>query len=192
MQCSKVNELMSLRLDGLLDSITQERLDHHLASCQSCEEEWQVLCELSELFQSTPLSVPAPGFAARVTLRVAETRARQELRRGAFLLSGGLLLLLLLTLPSLVGMTMLIGDLSSPTLVNTGISALISLLSALRSVGDAVALLLSASLSTPAAVLAPVYIAIALVTMFVWVHLMLRVRTVYVTHPARVTRDPGK
>ena len=184
MQCSKASELMSLRLDGLLDSATQEGLDQHLASCQPCEEEWRVLCELSELFQCAPLSVPAPGFAARVTHRVAETRARQELRRGAFFLSGGLLLLLLLTLPSLVGMGMLIGDLSSPTLINTGISALTALLSALRSVGDAVALLLSASLSTPAAVLAPAYIAIALVTMFVWVHLMLRAWPVSVTRPA--------
>lgn len=143
-----------------------------------------MLCELSELFQSAPLSVPAPGFAARVTHRVAETRAKQELRRGAFLLSGGLILLLLLTLPSLIGMAMLIGDLSSPTLISTGISTLTALLSALRSVGDAVALLLSASLSTPAAVLAPVYIAIALVTMFVWVRLMLRARTASVTRPA--------
>lgn len=184
MQCSKVSELMSLRLDGLLDSAAQERLDQHLASCQPCEEEWRVLCELSELFQSAPLSVPAPGFAARVTHRVAETRAKQELRRGAFLLSGGLLLLLLLTLPSLLGMAMLIGDLSSPTLISTGISTLTALLSALRSVGDAVALLLSASLSTPAVVLAPAYIAIALVTMFVWVRLMLRARTASVTRPA--------
>ena len=183
MQCSKANELMSLRLDGLLDSITQERLDHHLSSCQSCEEEWQVLCELAELFQSTPLSVPAPGFAARVTLRVAETRARQELRRGAFLLSGGLLLLLVLTLPSLVGMVMLIGDLSSPSLISTGISTLTALISALSSVGDAVALLVSASISTPAAVLAPAYIAIALIAMFVWVRLMPRAQTVSVTRP---------
>ena len=143
-----------------------------------------MLCELSELFQSAPLTAPAPGFAARVTHRVAETRARQEVRRGVSFLSGGLLLLLLLTLPSLVGMGMLIGDLSSPTLISTGISTLTSLFSALRSVGDAVALLLAAALSTPAAVLAPAYITIALATMFVWVRLMLRARTVSVTRPA--------
>jgi len=184
MKCSKASELMSLRLDGLLDSATQESLDQHMASCQPCEDKWRVLCELSELFQSAPLIAPAPGFTARVTHRVAEMRARQELWRGTFFLSGGLLLLLLLTLPSLVGMGMLIGDLSNTTLISTSISTLTSLFSAVRSVGDAVALLLSASLSTPAAVLAPAYIAIALVSMFVWVRLMLRARTVSVTHPA--------
>jgi len=184
MQCSKTSELMSLHLDGLLDSAAQEALDQHLASCQRCQEEWEMFRELSQLFQAAPLAVPAPGFAARVTHRVAKARARREVRRGAVLLAGGLILLLLLALPSLVGMGMLIGDLSSPTLISTGISALTALLSALRSVGDAVALLLSASLSTPAAILAPAYIAIALVTMFVWVHLMLRARTVSVTRPA--------
>lgn len=178
MQCSRASELMSLRLDGLLDSAAQEALDEHLASCPCCKEEWGVLCGLSQLFQSAPLAAPAPGFAERVHGRLAKRQVQRELRRGGFLLLGGLTLLLLLALPSLVGMGMLIGDLSSPTLISTGIGALAKLLSALRSVGDAVALLLSALLSTPAAFLAPAYIVLALVAMFLWVHLVLRTRTV--------------
>ena len=186
MQCSKASELMSLRLDSLLDSVAQEALGEHLASCSHCEEEWEVLCELARLFQSTPLAAPAPGFTERVTRRLAERRARRELRRGGFLLLGGLALLLLLALPSLVGMGMLIDDLSSPALISTGIGALTRLLSALRSVGDAVALLLSAFLSSPAAVLAPAYVVLALVAMFVWTHLVLRAQTVAGTSQASV------
>jgi len=178
MHCSKASELMSLRLDGLLEGAAETDLDAHLASCARCKEEWEALCEVSRIFRSTPLIAPRPGFAKRVSRRLAQRMARRKRRRQVLLLSVGLSLLLLLAMPSLLRLGMLLGDLAQPTLISTGIRALAGLISALEVLRDAVTLVISALLSTPAVFLAPAYAGLALAAIYAWVRLALRTQPV--------------
>jgi anti-sigma factor RsiW len=177
MQCSQASRLMSLSLDGLLDSDAQNALDEHLSSCLRCEEDWESLRALSQLFEATPMAQPAPGFAGRVVHRVTRIRAGREVRRRAFLLLGSLVVLSLLTVPSLIGMGSLAKDLVAPSMIGTGVRVLSRLISVFGSIRHAVALLFSAFFSTPAAVLAPAYVAIALAAVFLWTYLLIRART---------------
>ena len=182
MQCSQASKLMSLSLDGLLESAAQSALDEHLSSCLRCTEDWQSLRALSQLFEATPMAQPAPGFAGRVTHRVARVRGRRELQRRGLLLLGSLAVLSLLTVPSLIGMGSLARDLVAPSMVGTGVRMLSRMISVFGSMRNAVALLFSAFFSTPAAVLAPAYVAVALAAAFLWTYLLIRVRTTSATN----------
>ena len=182
MQCSQASKLMSLRLDGLLESTAQTALDEHLSSCLRCREDWQSLRALSQLLEAAPMAQPAPGFAGRVAHRVARVRGRGEVRRRGLLLLGSLAVLSLVTVPSLIGMGSLARDLVAPSMVGTGVRMLSRLISIFGSMRDAVALLFSAFFSTPAAVLAPAYVAVALAAVFLWTYFIIRVRTTSATN----------
>lgn len=184
MQCSEASKLMSLALDGLLDSAAQSTLDEHLSSCLRCKEDWESLRALSQLLQAAPMAQPAPGFAGRVARRVAKRKARREVRRRGLLLLGSLTLLSLLTLPPLVGLGSLAGDMVAPSMIGTGVRVLARLISVFDSMSHAVTLLFSAFFSTPAAVLAPAYVAVALAAVFLWTYLLLRARTTSATNQA--------
>ena len=184
MQCSQASKLMSLSLDGLLDTAAQVTLDEHLSSCPRCKEDWESLLVLSQLLEAAPMARPAPGFAARVAHRVARTHAKQEVRRRALLLVGSLAVLSLLTVPSLIGMGSLVRDLAAPSMIGTGVRMLSRLISIVGSVRHAVALLFSAFFSTPAAVLAPAYVAVALAAVFLWTYLLIRARSTSATNQA--------
>jgi len=178
MQCSRASELMSLRLDGLLDDVTQIALDEHLASCVRCSGEWETFRALSRLLDSAPTATPAPDFVGRVAHRLAKRRARSKARRRRFVLLGASALLLLATLPAIVTLGGLLTDLSNPSSIEAGIRVVTMLLSAISSINSAVAHLFSAFLSTPGAVLVPAYVAIALMAVFLWGYTLLRIQTV--------------
>ena len=79
--------LMSLALDGMLDHDGEHRLHHHLASCPSCQSEWETMQQVSRLFENEPMVGPPLGFAIRVERRL---EARDRKMRRAF---GGLAVL---------------------------------------------------------------------------------------------------
>ncbi len=77
MYCRASHELMSLRLDGLLDLPATARLDTHLAGCAECRTRWVALREADSLLRQAarrPVTPPV-DFAAKVMSRVAVTPA---------------------------------------------------------------------------------------------------------------------
>jgi predicted anti-sigma-YlaC factor YlaD len=86
-QNERISELMSMALDGLLDAGAEHKLQQHLASCSSCQAEWQAMQQVADLFQQSPTIGPPLGFAIRVDRRLA---TKEKQRRQTF---GGLALL---------------------------------------------------------------------------------------------------
>lgn len=100
MECKQGDQmtmLMSLSLDGMLDRDGQHRLERHLASCASCQREWQAVRQVSAMFEAEPMVGPPLGFAVRIERRL-EAKAVQRKRAfgGAALVTSWL---------SLAGMT---------------------------------------------------------------------------------------
>ena len=75
MSCRASADLMSLRLDGLLDTRTQAELEQHIKTCARCLTEWTALQEADSLLRLSarrPVA-PPPDFVARVMVRVGQT-----------------------------------------------------------------------------------------------------------------------
>jgi predicted anti-sigma-YlaC factor YlaD len=82
---------MSLALDGLLDAEGRRQLDRHLATCPSCQAEWQVMEQAASLFEQSPMIGPPLGFAIRVDRRLAEqTKKRRRVLGGLAVLTSSL------------------------------------------------------------------------------------------------------
>jgi putative zinc finger protein len=93
MSCRASVELMSLRLDGLLEPPDVTDLEKHLQICPACTAQWAALREADSLLRvgaRRPVQ-PPPDFAARVMTRVAATpvvrpqlweRERQQIQGG--------------------------------------------------------------------------------------------------------------
>jgi len=93
MSCRASVELMSLRLDGLLEPPDVTNLEKHLQTCPACTVQWAALREADSLLRvgaRRPVQ-PPPDFAARVMTRVAATpvvrpqlweRERQQIQGG--------------------------------------------------------------------------------------------------------------
>jgi len=93
MSCRASVELMSLRLDGLLEPADITDLEQHIQTCPACTAQWTALREADRLLRAgarRPVQ-PPPDFAARVMTRVAATpvvrpqlweRERQQIQGG--------------------------------------------------------------------------------------------------------------
>ncbi len=94
MECNqqdRMTELMSLALDHLLGEKEERQLQHHLAACPQCQEEWSLMQEVSTLFEQSPMAGPPLGFAIRVERRLeAQTQQRRRLFGGIAVLTGSL------------------------------------------------------------------------------------------------------
>lgn len=77
--------LISLELDGMLDSDEKKRLDGHLEQCSACRAQWQLWQALDNRLRETPMPVPAPGFAQSVAQRLALQERRRNLQIGVIL-----------------------------------------------------------------------------------------------------------
>ncbi len=75
MSCRASVDLMSLRLDGLLDQRTQAELEQHIKTCARCLSDWTALQEADNLLRAGARRVvtPPPDFLAQVMIRVAQT-----------------------------------------------------------------------------------------------------------------------
>jgi anti-sigma factor RsiW len=71
--CKKYDNLMSLKLDGLLDAEKERVFDSHVARCPQCAPRWEAMVETDKMlwgWVSEPLPVPA-NFHVKVMARVA-------------------------------------------------------------------------------------------------------------------------
>lgn len=79
MTCNiQYEEMMSLKLDGLLDAHEEHRLDTHLVQCDACAPVWAALQEADAILcASTATMLPIPAdFHARVMSQVAAAPVR--------------------------------------------------------------------------------------------------------------------
>ena len=173
MRCSEWGEWMSLHLDGLLSQEQAQQLQTHVTRCQACSEQWATVSWLSSLLKAEPVATPAPGFAARVAVRLQRREARR--RRvysglgvcigsvGLWALVGVALLLVLLWQPSFRAVLL---DVALP-MANSLLSILAVLGKALCSVGYALA-------TRPAALLVLGYAVLALALTMFWTRMVFR------------------
>ncbi|MFC2015555.1 anti-sigma factor family protein [Chloroflexota bacterium] len=83
--------LMSLALDGLLDTERQGRLQSHLKTCPTCQVEWRAMKQVSTLLEQADMVGPPLGFSVRVERRLAEkTRKRKSVFGGVAVLTSSL------------------------------------------------------------------------------------------------------
>jgi predicted anti-sigma-YlaC factor YlaD len=71
--------LMSLDIDGMLDSGEQGQLQQHLASCPACRAQWDAMRVASALLAAEPMVGPPLGFAIRVGRKLEEHHSRRRL-----------------------------------------------------------------------------------------------------------------
>ena len=77
--------LMSLALDGMLDSEEKKRLDGHLEQCSGCQAQWLLWQAIDDRLHAAPVPVPAPGFSRAVAQRLAQRERLRNLRIGVML-----------------------------------------------------------------------------------------------------------
>jgi len=101
---------MSLALDGRLSAQERADLYAHLAACDECRTRWAAFQQVDRVLASAPQVMPAPGFAARFTARLALQQARQAQRArrerayaGVGVFAAGAIALTLLVVPVVLG-----------------------------------------------------------------------------------------
>jgi predicted anti-sigma-YlaC factor YlaD len=175
MQCSKWDELMSLRLDGLLSPEQEQQLQAHLAGCQTCREQWAVLSWLSLRLKAEPPAIPASDFAARVTARLEQREAR---RRRLYSSIGICLGSVALWAAAAVAVLLLFGILVDPSmrsvLVNVVLSLGQSALAFVTVLGKALWPVVYAVLARPTGLLVLGYAALAGALAALWTRVVLR------------------
>lgn len=72
MQCERISELMSLRLDDDLSDEEWREVDAHLMGCDACNAQWAAFTRVTALFDAVPMAQPPLDFATSVMNRVAD------------------------------------------------------------------------------------------------------------------------
>lgn len=112
--CDQYIEWMSLAQDGLLNN-TQTRLLHaHLAECPACQVQWEAMTLVSRMFHAAPMVAPLPGFALRFQARLAHYEEQRRQATVGVLLGAGVIALVILALPSVIGVLCFTGSLVLP------------------------------------------------------------------------------
>lgn len=96
-QGERMTALMSLALDGMLDSNDRQRLEQHMKTCVACRTEWQAMAQVAALFENSPAVGPPLGFAVRVERRLEDQAKKKRRTFGGLAVATGSL--------SLVGAT---------------------------------------------------------------------------------------
>lgn len=165
--------LMSLQLDGLLDSNEQQQFDSYLEHYPFFARQWQEWQRLHQRMIATPHVEPPPDFVERVGLCLLQGERRRRLWQG--ILFGGLVVLLW------GGLAATLVGLGAFLLFSSGsrLSDLIYLLAYLSStVGHWFTMLwdsLGAIVASPqAVVMLLLYITVATVLLSLWVRFLRR------------------
>lgn len=74
----RMTALMSLALDGMLDSGDRRRMKEHVKTCATCRTEWQAMTQVAALLESSPAVGPPLGFAIRVERRLEEKAKKKK------------------------------------------------------------------------------------------------------------------
>jgi len=172
MQCKQASEMMSMRLDGRLDSAETALLEDHIAQCETCQAEWQKLQSLDRLLSSAPMMQSPVRVRVQVMTRLG--RRDRAIVGGAVLTLGTVALALLLVAPGLFGLLDVLGI--APALIYGGPQAISHLLGAGETMGRA-AIGLLWEIAIPLAFLALCGVVSALVLNGVWIGAVRRLRS---------------
>jgi anti-sigma factor RsiW len=80
-------------LDGELTPEEQRAWEAHLVRCARCRLEWDALADLDQLFTTTSVPAPSPGFVAKTIAKVERAAWRRQV---ASLLGGGFIIAVIL------------------------------------------------------------------------------------------------
>lgn len=150
MRCREASERMSLRLDSALAEGDEQALREHLAGCESCAAQWQMIQRVDALFAQVDLASPPPAFAQQVMGRIQRRSLGLSIVRHGLLLLLGLIILSALTLgPLLAPQSPLATLLHNPSILNALIGTLVRLVDILRTLLRAMGLVWGAILSSP-------------------------------------------
>ena len=87
----RMTALMSLALDGMLDSGDRRRMEEHVKTCATCRTEWQAMTQVAALLESSPAVGPPLGFAIRVERRLEkQSKKKKRVFGGVAALTGSL------------------------------------------------------------------------------------------------------
>lgn len=174
MHCKQASEMMSVRLDGRINDAESALLDEHLATCETCQVEWQRLQAVDRLLSTAPM-VPAP---VRVRVQVMarlerRDKARRALVGGTALTLGTVALAVLAVTPLLLGLFNASGI--APALIHGGPKTVSQLAGYGETMGRTY-LETAASLIIPLVVLGLCGLVSALVLNGIWIGAMRRLR----------------
>ena len=93
-QGERMTVLMSLALDGMLDSSDRQRLEEHMKTCVACRTEWQAMAKVAALFEESPAVGPPLGFAVRVERRLEDQAKKKRRTFGGLAVATGSLSLI--------------------------------------------------------------------------------------------------
>jgi predicted anti-sigma-YlaC factor YlaD len=173
MPCLEASELMSLRLDNALTAEQDQVLDKHLATCESCRVEWQLMQRACALFQAPEMALPPPLFSQKVMGRIQRHEARLAALRGgvtlclAIVILGAVCIVPLLSLPvSTV--------IDHPSVVSVFVGVVVRFADISGTLWRAVGLMLRATLTSPGWLVLAAYVALAGGLAFWWARLVTR------------------
>jgi predicted anti-sigma-YlaC factor YlaD len=166
MQCLHASELMSLRLDGLLDEPDERRLEVHLAGCPTCQNQRARLSRVASLFADAPMPLPPPTLQRNIMAAVQRrSRLAEMWRRSALLVLGAVLAAVAFVLSMVLVVTSMAAD---PLAVQQAVGSLIKITGVGRSLGGALALVLRALIGGMNWVLLPGCLALVIGMLLVW------------------------
>lgn len=175
MNCQEFSWLMSLALDRALSEDEARLLEAHLEKCPACREEWRAMQRASRLLAEAPFVAPPPGFAARVSRRLARREARKRRILGGAALLVGSLSLGALFLPPLAGLIALLWQLfDQPYLLGYGLQLTAQLISIAGALGKACWLMIKAILLAPVQPALLTYSLLTLALTALWIRLVAR------------------
>ncbi len=73
MRCQKIRQLLSCRLDGMIDDEQLNTVSEHLKNCRACRSYWRYLQADAKLLRDLPEIVPPTGFRDELRKRIEET-----------------------------------------------------------------------------------------------------------------------
>jgi predicted anti-sigma-YlaC factor YlaD len=175
MQCKQASEMMSMRLDGRLESAESALLDDHLAECEACRVEWQRLQALDSLLAAAATMEAPVRVRVQVMTRLERRdRARRAIIGGTMLTLGTVALALLLIAPALFGLLDTLGI--APALIRGGPTTLSHLLGVGETLGRTYIGLFE-KLVVPLVILGLCGLVSALALNGVWIGALRRLRT---------------
>jgi anti-sigma factor RsiW len=169
--------MMSVRLDGLLDSTEIALLDDHLVTCSACQDEWSRLHALDRLLSFAPMVRAPVRLRVQVMIRLnRREQARRAIIGATTLVLGTVALVLLALAPALLGL--LDATSIAPALVSGGPETLTQLLALLGTLGRALMVLVE-KFAIPLVFLSLYGLVVAVALNGVWVGAVRRLRTTH-------------
>lgn len=175
MQCLEASELISLRLDQPLAAEQERVLQAHLANCQTCRTEWQMVQRVHTLFDGVSRALPPLQMKERVMASVQLRDGRLAAWKKGFLISVGLIMALALGAAFCLGISALVAALlSGPLFIQPLIETVARLVAIVTTVMEALIICLRALLASPTWLVVVGYLLLAGALLVGWTRLVVR------------------